>query len=600
MAIRPNIQVLIKEIKPEIPKEEEVQDEALDLEEVSETNSTQTKTNDMIVISGKSAGIYGELTDAEILAAFDGEDSSSATSRIYNGTLDAFLSDIKRVIYNMHHKAAPEKPSPENPTPENPTPENPSPDDVSDDGEEPEAPATIDYTLTRKSANAQSIMVPTEGITLKLANSVDGKEYTYTISSLSGSAVFATFEYLDNGRLVITGDYLDIAATGGQDDDIVLLGENCNINTNSGNDIVRVGGAVDSEVVSGKYVQKNYNTINTGSGDDYIINFGVRSTVVGGSGNDNTLMIGMSASDMEKFDITGKGIENIIGRKDKTNGTSNNKLDGGGYQGGYGDCKFLSFLNSLQGNFSDYVKITPSSSGDKYTVQFLKSGSSMQVSKSELLTSSGTIGNAQGDIDFVLTEIAFRKLIENKGYNMYDGELTDTKSLGSSVNNFLISEIMLGAKSSAGCYELNDWLLTLLLEAYNNGEISNLVLGTQDKDSGEPDNNQLGIYYNHAYGIKGGVVGKYIIVSNPWDGNDRIKLDWDDALTYFGSVNLFGDSYDIIRPYLSSSANNEQEIILKNYTYCGLESQSTPDVNNIFAEDTDLQKKVIFDLISKR
>jgi hypothetical protein len=40
----------------------------------------------------------------------------------------------------------------------------------------------------------------------------------------------------------------------------------------------------------------------------------------------------------------------------------------------------------------------------------------------------------------------------------------------------------------------------------------------------------------------GGEVGKYLEITNPWDGNDSFQLDWNDFFVYFTGVNLYGDA----------------------------------------------------------
>ena len=82
----------------------------------------------------------------------------------------------------------------------------------------------------------------------------------------------------------------------------------------------------------------------------------------------------------------------------------------------------------------------------------------------------------------------------------------------------------------------------MLLNAYKNGDISNLTVGT---DEGE--NEKLGILSGHAYCIKGGEADEYVLLSNPHDGNDIIKLDWNDFVKYFETVLLYGDAAEYVR-----------------------------------------------------
>ena len=106
---------------------------------------------------------------------------------------------------------------------------------------------------------------------LTLKNPFDNKEYKYQISSLSGNQE-ATFEFLENGRLVVRGDYLKILSYEGQKDDFIVLGNNNDIQTGDKEDIVRLGGVEDDDkkyyyVEGGVYG----NSVSTGAGNDYVV-----------------------------------------------------------------------------------------------------------------------------------------------------------------------------------------------------------------------------------------------------------------------------------------------------------------------------------------
>lgn len=431
------------------------------------------------------------------------------------------------------------------------------------DGSGPDAPTTVNYTLTRKNAgggyNSKTITV-TSGVetTVKLTNSIDGSEYYYVITATSGTQT-VKLEFLDNNRFLIVGSGIEITACDGQDDDIILIGSNNILNTNSGNDTVRVGGTNDTNnyfistaygytfeggAVNGGFNQ--YNTINTGSGDDYISIIGMNNIIDAGDDNDTYFRYW---NDYPNIYSNGEyEFEYDIGSSDKNLGWAS--------QGQYGDCKLLSFLNSFWAsgqNLGDYVEIEKS--GSNYKVTFKNANvtpNSYIVTPSDFNDDPDPYGNPArviGDLDNVLVEIALRKLIVARGYSMTS---SGDNSFGATKNNFLIAQYFFGSSMAVYVpryveYEgstptfYNDNFeneFIELLNAYNEGTISNLTAGTVNS------NNKIGIINNHAYSIVGGVAGSYVLVSNPHDGNDIIKLDWSDFMTYFGYVLLYGDSSD--------------------------------------------------------
>ncbi|MBR6098484.1 hypothetical protein IKP85_01925 [bacterium] len=439
--------------------------------------------------------------------------------------------------------------------------------DETETDDNPPKPETVDYTLIRKntSENSKTINnIGSEGVSIKLENSADGKEYYYTFTSANGTAQSVQLEYLDNGRLVVIGSNLKIVASGQQDDSIILIGENNTVDTNSGNDQVRISMAMDSQTgfeISG--YQPNGNVINTGSGNDYVFNFGLNK-VNAGSGTDTVLLYGATIAAYGSTTSGWSGVETILSDREAA-GTSDNKL-GGACQDQFGDCKFLSFLNSLKytlaknnKSLSEYIQI--SGSGSNYTVKFVKSGESVTISASDLSDGAYT----DGDIDNVLIEIAFRKILadpsKNYGheYNIDNDEtgspIHDNYMLGCADNNWLISKHLFGQEKSAELMKSITYVdeygnptstedntavykeaFKELMGAYLNGQISNLVLCCTKS------NLQLGLCEGHAYCISGGVVGQYVSVTNPWDGNDSFQLDWNDFFDYFTSINLYGDA----------------------------------------------------------
>ena len=401
---------------------------------------------------------------------------------------------------------------------------------VIDEENTEEEPEDDDKTviLTRKGSNSKNIQISNDDTyTIKLKNSIDGKEMSYTVTSRVNEVLpgyeyptGATFTYLDNGRLLIYGSFINIVANEGQDDSLIVFGTDNNISTNSGNDIVRVGLVMDS--LGGQSVLETFgNIIDTGAGNDYVEIAGGSNTINMGAGDDSLFQVYASPQN------TVSSAETIFG---KTNASDN--AVGWSQQGGYGDCKFLSFLNSLNKPLSNFVTITKS--GSNYNVLFKASNISVTVNSGDFNDSS----NVKGDTDTIITEIAFRKYITEQGFNMFDigQEGYNKNSLGSSFNNFLINEVFFN-QDDCGQVILTNEKLTWLLNQYKSGSISSLMVGTKT------DKMELGIYDSHAYAVKDGKAGEYVVLVNPHDSKDLITLDWSDFFNYYKSAILIGDTY---------------------------------------------------------
>lgn len=621
MTINPKLYELmtVKQQKPEIIDEVEATESFCvggNTKEEKEVKPILMGSGDVMMFDGKEVDPLGNVSDAAIEAAFAG--ASPAGS--YKGLASYVITAIKQKIYELHHPTTP--PGGGGGGGEEGGEEGGETPSTGDEGETRGIPTAVNHTLSRKGGiggagtTTKTITVNSTETVVKLDNLAQGGVLYYTLSSVDGDPHSVKLTILDNGRLVIQGDGIKIVATENQNDDIVLIGDECQVYTNSGDDIVRVGTIVDSSEENYKRTktyldddgiefekdttQSDNNYIHTGSGDDYVQIFGGYSEIVGGDGNDKLLVTGIPLTKMTAFKIITDGFEYTRSDREIITSSLNGKIEGGG-QGGYGDCKFLSTLNSIADKFSDYVKIVKS--GSNYKVTFLKSSKTVTVSASDLAVAD----NATGDIDFVLTEIAFRKLIEADGYNM-DNNSTgnpshDNKMLGLSTNNFLISKYLFnnnttGATcSSFGTASSVDCVATYLLEELLAGKISNFVVGSNDgnnPDPARPNNPDLGIYYNHAYAVKGGSVGSYVEICNPWDGNDIIRLDWDDFLLYFDSINLFGDTYDSFYSVFTMSSSSigdmPETISLGDEVVEAVDSYA---YDNIFAQDELAKKQIV-------
>lgn len=431
----------------------------------------------------------------------------------------------------LHLKKVEPPEEPEDPPVDPEDPEDPPVEpDVPEEPEEPEEEIE-DLILVRKGENTADKTLNSKGIKLTLTNSADGVEYTYTIKPKDGVSGNVKLEYLDNHRLLIIGDNLEITATSGQRDDLIIFGNNNIINTGDFKDYVRVGCVVDSNFYFDEKICTG-NEINTGTGDDYVQNYGANKIIMG-SGSDALLDLGGHATSKS-------GAETTFGI---TNQTSDNAL-GWGMQGGYGDCKLLAVLDSLCTNnsLSKYVTITKIDSG--YKVYFKKSKTTQYVRQSDF-----TFNTASGDMDFKIVETAFRLIIAGLGYNMDNDDtgnpLHDDYELGSTVNDWLISKYIFGLDYDEDVwheYKLTDYVLEWAVGRFNSNSISQVTFALgNDTDAYE----KFGIYSGHAYGLKGGVKNKYVDLVNPHDGNDIIRLEWNDFLSIFGTVMFFGDTLDI-------------------------------------------------------
>lgn len=369
--------------------------------------------------------------------------------------------------------------------------------------------ANGDLTLNRGEHGTTT--VTNSGITLTLTNPFIGSNYKYTVTSANDTN--ATFEFLDNGRLVISGDGLTINASNGQQDDIILLGSNNILNTNDLDDIVRVNSVYG---FGNTYLSHGSgNKVNTGAGNDYISNY-TSTTTNGGAGTD---------SYMEQFAGnagTASSVETLY-----TNNLTVDNKDGWITQGGLGDCRYLSLINSLTQNGSsltNYVTITQS--GSNYTVKFKNyPGANKQITVSVAAINNADFASGDGDVRII--EYALNELLkQNEG-----GQNLETCDYNTLANYLLGSEDM-------GIYDTNLAFEQIWLD-YQDGTISNIVVGT-----GELENLSEGIVGNHAYAVKN-VTSSYVELINPWDDKDILRLSKSDFFTYFPHVMVFGEStYD--------------------------------------------------------
>lgn len=451
-----------------------------------------------------------------------------------------------------------------NPTPNPPTPsvivpvENPN-TDVNAQGQNIASGSDI----TMNMGESKNTTISSTPITLTLKNTFNGGDYKYTISS-TGSNETVNFKYLKNGRLVIEGNNLNITATSGQNDDLILLGKSNNLNSGDGDDVIRVGYCADS---SNHTKQSDSNNINAGAGNDHIEVYGKNNTINGSGGNDTTLFAPVKDQYGNIIDFgdynTNLGIEeshsgyiNTIGKIDGIDGWAN--------QGDDGDCRLLALINSLgkntnNGLMTSYVQITQS--GDNYNVTFPKytgGTNSTTVTKSEILSCTGVYG----DLDTVITDIALNKLIAN---NTSLQKSSGRNQNVATADYNVLSDYIFGNKKITWLENsgTTNWTqFNNLFNQYQSGAISNLSV------SFNTTNNDLGIISGHAFSVKN-ITSEYVEVVNPWDDEDSLKLDINTFRSYAADAYVFGSgSENIIYTNAGSSFSANEE----NKPYLGVGS----------------------------
>ncbi len=409
------------------------------------------------------------------------------------------------VTYN--NDPIPDDPTPDNPTPDDPTPGDPTPDDPTPDNairlQMGESIDLTDFTSTSE-------------IKIVLENGFLKNQYTYDIKAVSGSRS-VNIEYLNNGRLVIRGNYVNITAGEGQDDDIILIGDYNKLYTYDGDDIVRSGYVIDSGYSDGSeykfyYLDKNGsagNTINTGDGNDYVTLFGQSNTVNTGAGTDKVCHAGTDT----KYTNLVASSECTRPQFANTVSSLNGEVEWFSQGTAGGDCRFLALLHSLtqKESLSDYITITQNDTN--YDVTFLNyqrtPNNSISITTSEL----NSFENAYGDLDVVLADLALNKLIAaNSDY----GQSSVQRAYYNSFSDYMFGKSNTTYTNITG----NITAFDNLWNKYSSGLINNLTLGifSASKDP------SLGIITGHAYSIKS-YTDEYISLINPWDSADVLNLD---------------------------------------------------------------------------
>ena len=392
------------------------------------------------------------------------------------------------------------------------------------------------YSLSRGDEKLEDLTVTAGNpVILTLTNPFGSSNYQYVIATNETSEQTFDVEFLLNGRLEISGNNLNITANSNQKDDIIILGDGNNVVTADKDDIVRVGGAMDS---AGFY-QSNNNTVDTGLGNDHVTYCGVNDSIDTGDGTDSVLSIASSPTNIVE-NAEYNRTYNVNEPASSVNGVISTFT-----QGNVGECRILSIIESLsqKGLFANAVSITDN--GDNYTVTFNnynKAGKlkSVQIAKTEL----NGFTNAYGDLDVVLTDLALNKLLKLNGDSIYAprktyAETATYNTLGEYVYGQNLVTVALYDPSQAGLSYNYRTRVEQLWSLYQSGTIKNLTVGFLCED-----NYNLGIISNHAYTIKNIVTGEngYITLVNPWNNKDVLNLD---LTTFFGlEANVYSYGVD--------------------------------------------------------
>ncbi|MBO6086935.1 hypothetical protein J6P92_01135 [bacterium] len=507
------------------------------------------------------------------------------------------------------------------------------------------------YKLTRKNSSKSklsNINVTPDGITVCLTNPLNDEPYYYRVVSLKDDeSVKASFQVLDNGRIVITGNYIKLVAYEGQKDDLIIIGNNNEINTGDEKDIVRLGGSHDMSGLVGNKNESSVgsvsmlesllnagksttydNTVYTGTGDDYIYDHTggyngssyIGNTINGGDNNDSytnkTLYPYVNPDDKANLNSQGindtdfnsvAGVEQVFSDYSVQKSLDNIQTFESFSQGSLGDCRLISLFASFREKgvtLSDLGISITGPSGGKYTVTFEKYENAPKMSK-ELSQYSITVSEEElyknitynkssdiaakynvlssGDLTVRLVEYAMNELIKKNNKN----KNKNLENIGyADYSRYLFgSETVSYTSNVAGNLDAV-WAL------YQSGAINNLTAGTYDSSSkGYSQNLQL--CSKHAYAIVD-VTSEYVEVINPWDSQDRVRMDRDDFLKNFNQLIVYGYNVPSFTNVDSYHSGIDEVIYTENYD----EIQVSDNAKQI-SVNLDEEKPTVYDEINE-
>ena len=530
-------------------------------------------SGDTATIDGKEVDALGTLSDEDVEEGLKAQNTKSSitdfgiykTLGLGQTLLDKLKILISWAINGVKPDITPEVPE----TPTDPIDPADSEDyvELGTDGTDGAGPATdwvtetSEDTYLQRGGAAKTVDISSENESvLILENPFGGENYQYKLSPKTGTNATATFEFLENGRLVVRGDNIKMVANNNQKDDIILLGNNCEIDTGDGDDIVRVGYVADSlqyNITSGSgngvfsrdsvtYKNSVENKINTGSGNDYVSMLGTNYQIDTGDGGDRVQLLS------EKNHNNVSNAEQIYDFQSNTTHVDNH--DGWTLQGQIGDCRLFSLINSLcgtknNGSLSNYVKITTTSSG--YEVEFPNytgTNKKVTISKNDIELYVNRDKYAFGDLDTILVDLAMNKLmaVNNDnipGYNVDKDNVSE--AYYNTIAKYLFGNDQVTFISTGNNSSDFVTLFEKLWNDYSAGEISNLTVGIHDRNTTSTSTgiDKLGIIYGHAYAVRNVVTGTngYIELINPWDDADCLKISLSDFYTeYYIEAQVYG------------------------------------------------------------
>ena len=497
-------------------------------------------SGDTATIDGKEVDALGTLSDEDVEEGLKAQETKSSITDfgIYKTLGQTLLDKLKKLISWAINGVKPDTTPEEPEDPTEPTDPTTSEDyvEMEDDGTDGVGPTTDWTTETSEDTYLQrgdtaEVNISSENETvLILENPFGGANYQYKLTSTTGAETTATFEFLENGRLVVRGNNIKMIANENQKDDIILLGNNCELDTGDGDDTVRVGYVVDSnpykmdntpttqylESGSTKYYAATNNIIKTGSGNDYVSILGIGGQVDTGSGGDRVeTFLGTTDVNLNINDA-----EQVYTLKSKTSAVDG--YDGWVMQGTEGDCRLLALINSICGNrnngkLSDYITITKSGTSYKVTFKnYSGTNKTATITENELKSYTGVYG----DIDTILIDIALNQLLAlNRDY----GKTNVSDAYYNTLASYILGTedcTMISTNWKTNIIDFRTKFMQLWNQ-YKNGVVPNFTVGIQSTD------NRLGIIGGHAYSVRN-LTNEYIELINPWDDADCLRLSLDD------------------------------------------------------------------------
>ena len=448
---------------------------------------------------------------------------------------------------------------------------------------------------------------------------------------------------IGNGNTLSTYDGNDIVRLGASMDALGLVANKNETNQAAFNWL--------TELVNRGRGQIYGNTVNLGDGDDYAFSAFLNgiNTIDGGAGADayntyyssyQTVTDPNSLSNFVHIQADESKVRTVDVRDISTFETFG--------QGGLGDCRLIALLASLKmsGKTLNDLGIGISESGNYINVIFNNFQNAPKYSgeqnthiypipKSSLFPSGSNV-YASGDLTVRALEYAMNELIKTNmpkaegvtldlvttsnldysrylfGNAMFSFQFNDplpgmsvSEYVGTNDLDDVYDSATVSAIKAAGYTTVDDFFasyyginnaqdyctynnvptLDELWTKYKSGEISNLCCGTDEDGFSE----KLQICNSHAYAITN-VTSNYVELINPWDSQDRLRLDRADFQRYFRQITSFGnnaldnpvteDHWNMKKPSGSIPLNTNEETNLFQLDFSNLNNMYYSTFNN--------------------